>query len=305
MNELVLGRYGSQLLDLYPGALRGDLADSLEEICLDGVRLAREVIEAERRGVRFADAARGDEYPLIARVHFGLIDLLQLELPERQRAQLEEAIAQARAVEMDSLRRRWFLAAAGDDGDGDERELVGALMRFLLYQAVRLNVWLVTWDEGAPLEAAGALARLDHDAEATLRRRLPMVEMRDPEVRPLQVLVAEAVERLAAIWHDQRRELATSRPEVMELFDSLTDAAQIARDLGAGDAAILRNEIDGALGERQLESRALSERSPLALASQNATDQRRRRLLARLADGPPEPATSRLVDLLGELGRRH
>jgi hypothetical protein len=292
--DRALTRYGEQLLDLYPRRLRPDLTDALAELALDAVRLGAEVVEAETCGLGFSDAARDHErFPLMAKVHFGLHDLLQVELAPGQAAMTSALLDETAGADLDGLRRSWFLLAGEHDGAAG-----GALMRFLLYQAVRLNAWVLTWQNGAPLEAAGALRRFDDEIETDVRARLAMVEMRDPDVRPLHVLVVEALERLAGIWQAEHDALRTGEPETYARFEGLIEAATVARDLGAGDAALVRNEIDGAVGGKRLGSHALAQRCP-TLRSQNATDQRRRRLLARLAAGPrPQPSGRRLIDLI-------
>jgi len=293
-----IAAYGERLLDLFPDEVRAELGEALVELSGDATVLAREVAECERDELAFAEAARlFEQFPTMARVHFGMLDLLQLDLPRQQRDLARELAARAQQPAGDELRRNWFLAAARDDENTDD--VVAGLMRFLLYQAVRMNVWVLTWDDGAPLEAAGVMRELDNLAEANLRRRLDMVEMRDPGVRPLTVLVAEAVEGVSRAWDQRRADLARSRPETVEQFHALTEASAVARRLGSGDAALLRNEIEGVTGGRKLDSRPLAERSPLALPSQNATDQRRKRLLAKLErEEVPEAKGERLVDLM-------
>jgi hypothetical protein len=284
------------LLDLYPRDLRSDMADALQELLRDAVTLAREVAEVEARGGSFAEAVRDAEaHPLMAQVHYGLLDLLQTEFAPDERNAIQSIVDRAGHTHIDDVRRNWFLVAAEQE---DAEELTGPLMRYLIYQAVRLNVWVMTWSDGAPLEAAGAYHELDETAEQHLRHRLSMDEMQDPAVRPLQVLVAEALEQLSTIWTARRAELATSGRDEVEFFANLARAAQVARNLGAADAALVRNELAGATTGEQLGSRELAARSP-ALHSQNATDQRRRRLLAKLRDdNDPEPSGNRFIDLL-------
>ncbi len=294
--DRALSRYGRQLLSLYPTDLQGDMSEALEDLMRDAVQLAREVADAEARGVSYADAARGTDFPLMAKVHHGAIDLLQTEFSADDRTAIEDIVEGTPDFDVDALRRSWFMVASDEDDGG---ALGGALMRYLLYQAVRLNVWVLTWEGGAGLEAAGALRELDDAAEAQLRQRLAMDEMQDPAVRPLQVLVADALEGLGHIWEGKQRELAKSRPEEVELVHGLTRAAEVARNLTSADAALIRNEIDGATGGKKLGSKELAERNSLALKSHNATDQRRRRLLAKLQDDPePEPSGDRFIDLI-------
>lgn len=294
MDDGSMRAYGEQLLALYPGELVGEVKESLEELAGHVAVLASEVAAAEEAGVSFADAVRRDaEFPMMARVHAGAIDLLQLELRADERQAVEAAVAHAATPGLDEARRRWFLAAA------DGGALEAPLMRFLLFQAVRLNVWVATWADGAVLEASGTLRDLDEAAERDLRDRLAMIDMRDPAVRPLQVLVAEALQRTELLWQARRAELAAATRTQHELFEAVRAAAAVARELGAGDAALVRNEIAGVVDGEQLGSRELAERSPLALPSQNGTDQRRRRLLARLRDGdPPEPNGPRVIDIV-------
>jgi hypothetical protein len=285
--------YGAALLDLYPSSLRGELRDALDEIIGHAVELAREAAQAEAKGLGFAAASRDwDHFPHLARVHCGLVDLLQTEFAVAEQTAIQQVVEHSHSDQLEALRRAWF-AVGAEDG-----ELAGPLMRFALYQAIRLNVWVLTWEDGAVLEAGGILDELDDIAERILRARLTMHEMRDPAVRPLHVLVAQALEGVAELWQQRHRELAGSQPEELERFDGLCRAAHVARNLNAGDAALVRNELAGARGGEQLGSRELVQRCG-ALRSQNATDQRRKRLLARLRTDPnPRAPGGRLIDLL-------
>ena len=73
------------------------------------------------------------------------------------------------------------------------------------------------------------------------------------------------------------------------------DATGLARQLGAADAAILRNDYAKHVGGTTLGSVQLSEQHPLILPTQNAVDARRSRLKSRLPE--KRLVRTRLVDL--------
>ena len=60
------------------------------------------------------------------------------------------------------------------------------------------------------------------------------------------------------ISEQRNRNLGGERPGAVELFHGRTRAAQVARNLNASDAALVRNELEGATGGVQLGSRELT-----------------------------------------------
>jgi hypothetical protein len=289
----VLQGVRDQFLSFYPDHVRPDVEAALPELEIQAARLGMEVLHAERSGVSFAEAVRrpGD-WPLMARVHFGILDFLQFELPRDLAKVVRVVFGRVQAWDgLEDLRRLAVCHAALHRGRADS-----ALARFALYEAIRLNLWLLSWDEPAA-ESLGCMTQLDRDAEAVLRDRLVQDEMFDEEVRPLHVLVADAASRLQVRFEEARAALAAETPEIIEFVtETLCRATAEARCLNAADAATLRNEYAGCVGDVPLESLLLSERHPQVLPSAEAVDMRRSRLRKKLGRGGR--VRTRVIDVL-------
>ena len=221
-----------QLLSFYPDHVRPEVEAALPELELQAARLGMEVLHAERSGVAYAEAVRrpGD-WPLMARVHFGILDFLQFEIPRDLAEAVRVVFGRVQAWDgLEDLRRLAVCHAALHSGRAD-----AAFVRFMLYQAMRLNLWIITWDEPAA-EALGCMTQIDRDAEAILRDRLVQDEMFGEEVRPLHVLVADAAVSLRARFEEARARLADEVPEVIEFVtETLCRATDEARRLNAAD----------------------------------------------------------------------
>jgi hypothetical protein len=271
--------------EFVPQSVRPDFERASPQAVLWLSRLALEVMQAEADGLPYAEAAERPDYPLMSRVHFGARDLLQHRLSPDLR---EYVVALAEAAEaglFEDTRRNFFLAARASD------DLEAALARFLLYEAVRINLLVGTWD--APeVEASGALAKLDTDAQVLLDDALGSVEFLEEDTRPLHVLVAEAMLVLKARVDDSRDTFALHLSATVERLHRLTDAMSVVRTLGAPDAAVLRGLYPDALG-----SQRLADRYPWHFPSANAVDQRRSRLR-----GGATPVSDRFIDVLRNRG---
>lgn len=229
----------------------------------------------------------------MGRVHFGILDFLQYEIPYDLAEVVRDIFGHVETwAGLEDL-RRFAVCHAALRPDHAE----GVLMRFLLYEAIRLNLWLVTWDDPAP-EALGFMTQLDRDAEAVLRDRIHQDDMFDEDVRPLHVLVTDAACRLQAQFEEARAALAKDVPEVVEFVtETLCRATAEARRLAAADAAELRNDYAGCIGDLHLDSLLLSERHPRLLPSPEPVDMRRSRLRKRLKGGGGRVRT-RVIDVL-------
>lgn len=289
----VLQDLRDQLLSFYPDHVRPDVEAALPELELQAARLGMEVLHAERSGVSYAEAARrpGD-WPLMARVHYGILDFLQFEIPRDLTEVVRVVFGRVQAWDgLEDLRRLAVCHAALHSNRAD-----AALVRLMLYQAMRFNLWLITWDDSTP-EALGCMTQIDLDAEAVLRDRLAQDEMFDEDVRPLHVLVADAVYSLQARFDEARARFAAEAPEIIEFVsETLYRATEEARGLNAADAATLRNEYAGCIGDVRLESLLLSERHPHLLPSPEAVDMRRSRLRKKLKAGGR--VRTRVIDVL-------
>ena len=132
-----------KFVKLYPASLQSTVESALPELELQAARLAMEVLHVERSGVEFSEAVdRPADWPLMSRVHHGLLDILQLEMPREAQAVVSTVISNCESWDgIEDLRRLIVCRAANDDDRAD-----CALARFALYQAIRLNMWAASWD---------------------------------------------------------------------------------------------------------------------------------------------------------------
>ena len=276
----------------YPPLLQAEMAAGLPSLALEASRLALEVMQAERDGLPYAEAARRIDYPLMGRVHNVLRDLLQVRLPDYMRGAVRSLAAAAKQGEFDGLRRSIFNGADGND-------LQAALLRFGIYESTRLDLLIATW-EIPELEVVGALERIDREAQTTLRDLLTMPEMREGEVRPLNVLFAELAIR--AFGDADALTRAMQSTEAIEMVLRLADATRTIRGLDAPNAAVARAELD----EDEIGSQQLVDAYPWHFPTTNAVDQRRSRLRQAMSENKPPLVTdgSRFVDMVREAARK-
>lgn len=279
---------------LLPEPVRRRLEPELPRLKLGMARLALEVLAAESASIRYRDAVVRVDFPLMARVHFGVLDQLQSRPPPELRAIIGTLVKRAEAGRFDSARRLLFEIARRTDADA-------ALARFLLFQAVRLNLYVNTWEE--PLfEAWGSLDRVESEAEQNLRELLSVDELFHPDIRPLHVLVKETLMRLN-IDAAQVRERMKDRIETyIDKVPLLADAHAAVRALDARDAAVFRP----GLSQESLSSQRIADRFPQHFRNANAVDKRRERAATRWdPDHPPTPPGDRMIDLLLAAAKDH
>jgi hypothetical protein len=270
----------------YPEPIRAQIEREMPAISLQTTRLALEVVAAETSGVSFLAAVERPEFPLMARLHFGVLDILQTELPRELRDGVRALLEHAAGGDFDPMRKLLF-EVASRQGDPE-----AALARFLLFQAVRLNLYLNTWTE-PQLEAWGSLRRIEERAESIVRELLRVDLMFHPDVRPLHVLVKEALIHLAV---DAERIEAALRENVksfMEKMELLTEAHRVVRELKAADAAVFRPGMT----TEGLGSQRIADRFPDHFPS--AVDQRRSRFRKRFdPEKPPASPGNRVIDVI-------
>ena len=169
-----------------------------------------------------------------------------------------------------------------------------ALARFFLFQAVRLNLYLNTWTE-PQLEAWGSLRRVEEKAETIVRELLNVELMLHPDVRPLHVLVKEALIHLAIDAAGIEAALRENVQSFMEKMDLLTDAHGVVRELKAADAAVFRPGMT----TEGLGSQRIADRFPHHFPSADAVDQRRSRFRRRFdPENPPASNGNRVIDVI-------
>lgn len=189
-------------------------------------QLGLEVLDCEERGLSYAAGARrpGD-WPTLARAHYGILDLLHDEIPSELLVHFRAFAARARLLDAEGFGQDLLVAAAHD------RTASSALVRFAIYELIRLNLWLLTWDRPG-FEALGAMAEIDVKAQRILQHRLGDPMTYDPSVRPLVVLVAEALFELVKIAREKKEDLLVKGgTNLRDFYEGLTEAARLAREL--------------------------------------------------------------------------
>lgn len=280
------------LMPYYPQPIREQIDGALDAIGLEAVQLAAEVMRAERDGIPFHDAANRVDFTLLARVHHGTADLLQRRIPLALRGALRGMGAAARNGAFEHIRRATFLRALGDGPEA-------ALLRFLIYQAARLNLLVLTWDDPS-VEVLGSLARIDREAESIVRQLLAQTEIAAPDVRPLHILVAELAVRMTGDIREVMSSVARMdrQRDAVSLLEQMIDATRLTRSLEGADAAIARSStFDDDLGSQEI-----ADRYPWHFRTAAAVDQRRSRLRRQLSGARPlAKQQHRMIDLIQDI----
>ncbi len=218
------------LLRVYPPSIRAEMEAGLPALSSAAQSLALEVERAERDGIPFATAVDRPDYWFMGRVHHGLRDLLQWRLPPEIRKALEAFGRSVTEGDRDSFRRSLFMMAR------PRNDQQAAVMRFLLCELIGLNLLVTTWEEPG-VEASGALDRAQANVQRQLNELLDVPEMYEDDVRPLNVLVTEALIRLL---NDAESSARFQLMETMDDLVELTSHTEILRSLDAPDAAAIR-----------------------------------------------------------------
>lgn len=275
---------------LLPAHLQVEVERDLPSIRIALSRLALEVLEAEVRGLAYVEAIELPMFPLMARLHHGVLDQLQWRVAPPVREGLRTIFRRAAKGDFDSVRKLLF-AVASRKNDHE-----AALARFLLFQAIRLNLHLWTWNR-PEVEAAGCIRSLEDDAQQILEDFLASDEVHQEGVRPLHLLIAEVFVLFRGRVAQAAHHIRTSIGSVIEDVVELTEATRIVRAMDAADAAVFRP----GRSREKLGSQRISDRFPWHFPSANAVEKRRSRLRPRIdPDNPPTPSGERLVDLILE-----
>lgn len=287
---LTVTRALGSILSLYPPTLRTELESAMPVLGLAAGRLALEVLDAETKGLSYGEAVEQPTFPLMAKIHFGLLDQLQCRLTPPIIEGIKTLIEHAADGDFDQARKVIFaIATRHEDPEA-------ALARFLLFEAIRLNIYVRTWH--APhLEVWGCIARAEDEAQEVLKALLDVPEMHDDDCRPLNVLV---IEMLGRLQRDEAQMMRLLREHVGDVIDEmvvLTEATQVVRAFDAPTAAVFR---PGRSAE-PLGSQRIADRYPHHFTSANAVDKRRSRFREGFdPDEPPAPSGDRLIDILRE-----
>lgn len=289
---LVVSNAFRSLASLLPGRLRTEVENDIPSLSIAAGRLAMEVLDAETSGLKYIDAIELPTYPLMARVHHGMLDTLQWRMPPQILGPMRTVCQSAARGDFDPFRKLIFhVATRRNDPEA-------ALARFLLFQGIRLNLYIWTWEQ-PEFEAWGCLQQVEDEAQEILENWLVAPEMQETEVRPLHVLVADAVLQLGRRASHMTSFLREHIGDVIDEMILMADATQLVRTLEAADAAVFRP----GRSKEKLGSQRIADRFPWHFPSANAVEQRRSRFRKKLkVDEPPTPSGDRLIDvILGEM----
>lgn len=277
------------VISFYPPDIREQIEAEIPQLSTRALRLALEVVEAEERQVPFAEAVLLPEFHLMGRVHFGIADLLKWRMPPEVLPALRNLIAHAANGGFDPDRQLLF-AVATRTNDPD-----AALCRFLLWEAVYLNLLVQTWHQPA-IEVLGVLAQMEWQAEQVLRDLLVVPDMVKPDTRPLHILVAEMMMHTEIHARAMWQEVVANYGEEIHGVLVNAEAMSRVRELDAREAALFwpGRSDDGPLGSQQI-----ADRYPHHFPSANALEQRRSRFLRRRSDAArTAPSGERFIDML-------
>jgi hypothetical protein len=293
----------SAVTDLLPIPANGDAAPTIDlrELQTELDRLADEAWEARRAGISLLAAVRDDRFPALRGFHQGLRDALFLEIPEELEPWAQVA---ARGPGGDNPLQHLLVAfARGDAGDDRRAHLQAALAELLVFEAVRLRLYVTAFGNDEFEVLGGEESDLDaivHDELAALLHR---PELDDPDVRPLQVLLAASSVALARDASERAEELRATGDDTREELRMRARLRAALRELRLPEAVLLENALASLLGEERRELTELQADRPVALAgmTRQAMDQRvsrGRRALTRARTGWPERRRPALFDLL-------
>lgn len=268
-----------------PPSLRPLIENAAPLVSLSAARLGLEALDSERRAIRFSSAVeRPSEFPLMGRVYWGALNLLQWQVPQNVRHGVQVVLTQALTGKFESTRKLLFLIAQRKD------DPEAALCRFLLWSAVRLNLLILTWDR-PEIEALGVLDDIENRTEAVLRELLTVEDIREPDCRPLHTLVAALLVDVC----ESTKGLATGAMSTLDA-DKL-GALEIIRQLEARDAALFSpGRFSGIAGTQQVRDRFPQH----DYRSVNAMQQQRTRTRKKVRNEASglKPSSDRLIDLI-------
>lgn len=276
------------LTNLFPSHLRTEVENDIPALSLAAGRLAMEVLDAELNGLKYLDAVEHPNYPLMARVHHGVLDTLQWRMPPQMLGTIRTVCKSAARGDFDPFRKAFFnLATRKNDPEA-------ALARFFLFQGIRLNLYVWTWNQ-PEVEASGCLAEIENEAQQCLEKWLNEPEMQEPDLRPLNIVVADAIAQLGVRTSRMANLLRRHVGDVVEQIIDMAEATRLVRAMDAADAAVFRP----GRSKEPLGSQRIADRFPWHFPSANAVEQRRSRIKRKIkTDQLTSEGSSRLIDVI-------
>jgi hypothetical protein len=300
--------------------------------------VAAEVLRAREAELPLPEALRHPAYPRLRAFHQDLRDALFVELPAPMQqlahaAGLSTPASSAAPASPDpaaaSPAAEPARAAGGSGGDpglaaasmarlGDtlvglaqgQRELESgdlplqrALAELLVFESVRLRLLLVALSTPEFETLGGEEADVDELAWDHVEALLREPALREPGVRPLQVMFAAAAVALAADATRRSDELRRASESLRERMRMRAKVHEALRSLRLPDAVLLGNALSNLLGEDRAELPELQSQRRLALdgMSRQAMDQRVSRGRRALGTGDRERWPTRRQPALFDL----
>lgn len=288
---------------LPPGA---DLEQGFQELRLAAAKVSLEAVEAEVRGVPLSVAV-GDEHNFsnLFRLHLGVRDIFTLELPQEVLAWAQRALQLGAMGPYDEFQHHLGRMATDTTLAAGER----ALARFALFEFLRGGLFIAEYLERGRLAALGiSPTHLDELAEEKLHQWLKLPPEHTTEVRPLNVMLAAAMEDLTAGGEMLQGELLTLSSDMVTAVKSRQVLEGRLQKMNTPDALLIRNAAarEGVIDDEQYVTlETLQDQHPhiLGTIKRNTLDQRFKRLMTRIADGDwPKRKSLAIVDLaVGQL----
>ncbi len=279
----------------------------LNEMQAQLLRVGLDALTASTSGVSFSQAAQEREnFPFLRRFHLGVTDILHWTIPRELLPAIEKLLAGPPPISPATLESLARVALGRDTAPAE-----AALLRFLVFQAIRINlVVAASMAEKEFTEAGARLSEIDVIAEQNLDWLAKNAESLGPEERPLQTLVALGMEGLLRHVNELKTVLLQLKTEVgeptrIEVHQSKFEAYLRSMDLT--DAVLLGNRHADMLDEQRLPVDLLQADHPLALdqMTRAAIDQRVKRLAdtVETEKGVPARRGVALIDLFHAMNK--
>ena len=285
----------------------------LREVQSDLEAVARDALEARKRGISLLDAVVCPDFPDLKAFHSGIRDALFLEIPPELDPWVLSVTdgGKDNGVALSGLQRMIVDFAQGEQGSDDPQlqAMQQILAELLVFEALRLQLLVMALGKGEYEQLGGEESDIDAIAWAEVQALLHEPELRDPAIRPLQVLRATASVSLARDAALRAEELRRAGPDLRDEVRMRARLRAALRELRLPEAVLLENALANLLGSERHELGDLQNARPLALEglSRQAMDQRvsrGRRALTRPKHKWPRRRRPALFDLLSTANDR-
>ncbi len=288
-------------------------AIDLREVQSDLEAVAGDALEARDRGISLLDAVVSPDFPNLQAFHSGIRDALFLEIPPELDPWVHAVTEgeEESGVALSGLQRMIVDFAQGEQGSDDPqlRAMQQVLAELLVFEALRLQLLVMALGSGEYEQLGGEESDIDAIAWVEVQALLHEPELRDPAIRPLQVLRATASVSLARDAALRAEELRQAGPDLRDEVRMRARLRAALRELRLPEAVLLENALANLLGSERHELGDLQAARPIALEglSRQAMDQRvsrGRRALTRAKHKWPRRRRPALFDLLSAANDR-